>query len=90
MNAQKYITNVEGLEHYDAAVIKAAKHVGKLARVQAGWYLVVVNGELVEIMQRSESETGCNGWWDFREVNRKWHGDTLPTLSDVKWALEIK
>jgi hypothetical protein len=77
----KYITGIKGLEAFDAAVVKAHQTPGKLAIVQPGWYLVERDGELVEIMRRTQ--------WDAHEVNRKWVSDATLTLAEMKASLGL-
>lgn len=86
----KHSTNVKGLEAYDAAVIAAHQQPGKLAKVQAGWYLVELDGELVQIAQRNSEDEINIGWWNCHQVNHRWDGDPMPTLKEIKFSLGIK
>lgn len=90
-NILSHITHVKGLEHFDAAVVKAHSNPGQLAKVREGWYLVERAGEMVEIMRRNSfDERGCVGWWDCHQANRRWVGDAMPTLGEIKSSLGIK
>jgi hypothetical protein len=89
-DTSRHITGVKGLEAFDAAVIKTHQAPGKLAIVKAGWYMVERDGELVEIMQRSAEYETCKGWWNCHQINRRWTGDAMPTLKEIKSSLGIK
>ncbi len=90
MNAEQFVTNVKGLEAYDNAVRTAVARPGKIARIQPGWYIVAVNEELVEVMQRTVEHITDRRAWDFHEIRNRWVGDPLPTLADVKAALQLR
>jgi hypothetical protein len=85
----KYITGIKGLEAFDAAVIAAHQTPGKLAKVQAGWYLVELDGELVEIAQRSKHYEFNKGWWNAHQINHRWDADPMPTLGEMKASLGL-
>lgn len=91
----RYLTNLEMIptEHRDlfkkinGVIENAFADPGKIKRVFAGWYYVVIDDELIKIDQCDEGENF--GEWYFSEENGSWYGDPLPTLRDVKRALEI-
>jgi hypothetical protein len=60
----------------------------KLIKISPGWYLVFVNGEMVEINQYDEGPN--KNQWIAREYNYKWYSDPMPTLKSIKISLELK
>jgi len=90
INILKYLTGVRGLEAYDTALLTAHAKRCVPARVQAGWYIIEVDGDMIEIMRRGPGDDrGCVGWWDLHEVRNRWVGDPAPTLHDALWSIGI-
>lgn len=74
-------------------IAAAREKGGKLHKVRAGWYLVVLPlPSLVEIEQLNYDEPhDLNGWWIARDPNGYgWYSDPKPTLKELKRSLGIK